>query len=749
MIELYRKIFKELLFNSSNEKNLVFTVEHLEEKGSRDTQLSTKIFPESIVHHKLSGGVRYLHELKEIIRVEDPDNLFFFPPLISRHQMSADLKKKHPGFDFSSLVFLEAIKSIKSGCKCGVLLPETFSKTKMLESARKTIFSQAKLDYYIENDFPVSELGLSAISMINLNTLFLKKGADQSTPTRFFKVSNQAYNATEQEIIKDLKILKKQGGGSTHYGFVVREPIKPGTKLGYDILNPKLHTRLNDLQDVGEVKLLGDLFEIKRGPHVSRNQRVSNKDSKNHSIGVLNTKALQENGDINEDEIRQWVNDVSEDLIFRKNDLCVLAVQRNFEFTHIEDEPSKKYVPSQHLILLRPIDKISNDVVKIIAKYLRSDLALKWIQANSGGLVISVSTLKKLPVPIIDKNFRVAINDMIDARVEFQQWAELGENSINSLFEIDYSQNRKFELLKSGRLLRQKLAAIREVDKLSYRISNLFPHPIAYRWRKIEASKPDREGIENVLDCFEVLIVYLSIIAVVSSRKTDNVAIQRVNEIAKQLSSTRKAGISLGDWIGLVKECNEKDVENLSDEWIPFQEVFGFLKDNITIKAVDLLHTRRNDYAHGRGPSNQKEVEEFFHLAKKDLDVVLSHVEFISEYKLLFIESTKWDSVEEKNYYDYRKLMGDHPLVPVESGVSGNNQIEKGSLYIKDRNGELHLLRPFFTRRNCIKCGRSAIFYLDTYDNKTEVCSLKSLEEGHIIEDSRVSKIYKKVGMLN
>jgi len=48
--------------------------------------------------------------------------------------------------------------------------------------------------------------------------------------------------------------------------------------------------------------------------------------------------------------------------------------------------------------------------------------------------------------------------------------------------------------------------------------------------------------------------------------------------------------------------------------------------------------------------------------------------------------------------------MGDHPLVPVLTGETKQNDLEE-SLYLVDRNGTLHLIRPFLNRIECLNVG--------------------------------------------
>ncbi len=92
--------------------------------------------------------------------------------------------------------------------------------------------------------------------------------------------------------------------------------------------------------------------------------------------------------------------------------------------------------------------------------------------------------------------------------------------------------------------------------------------------------------------------------------------------------------------------------------------------------------------------------------------------------------------------------MGDHPLVSINMAETDEPEIEAQSLYLVDRDGRLHLLRPLLNRRECPKYGTWEIFYLDSYKKSTDCSILKSLEHGHTLNDSTISPLFRHIGML-
>ena len=93
--------------------------------------------------------------------------------------------------------------------------------------------------------------------------------------------------------------------------------------------------------------------------------------------------------------------------------------------------------------------------------------------------------------------------------------------------------------------------------------------------------------------------------------------------------------------------------------------------------------------------------------------------------------------------------MGDHPLVPIHSSHTNEPEVEKGSLYLVDRDENLYLLRPFLTRRQCPECGTWATFYFDSYTKNKDTVTIKSMEHNHTTQDSNIASILREVGFLS
>lgn len=79
-------------------------------------------------------------------------------------------------------------------------------------------------------------------------------------------------------------------------------------------------------------------------------------------------------------------------------------------------------------------------------------------------------------------------------------------------------------------------------------------------------------------------------------------------------------------------------------------------------------------------PINAKgsEIPKAHHEAKADLVDFLRSIDFLSEYRLRFIETTKTDFLKKITNYEYRDIQGDHPLAGIQSGSTKQTDVEAG-----------------------------------------------------------------------
>ena len=262
---------------------------------------------------------------------------------------------------------------------------------------------------------------------------------------------------------------------------------------------------------------------------------------------------------------------------------------------------------------------------------------------------------------------------------------------------------------------------------LSKRALEDLPLPVAYRWRLVQAARGSSNALQAVLNAHEVLLAYVSIMALTAARVAGT-AIGQVNDIRDRLMK-RRGGVTLGDWRAVLQQAaNSKSFKRLPPDH-PFVEVRDFFGDDAAVAASRRLNDRRNDISHGRdfGPG---ELESALSSARSDLATLLGAADFVAQYPLIEILETRWDAIERRNEVTYRHLKGDSPIVPPSTRTVESNTVETGSLYLVDSQDKLHLLRPLLIGSECPACGNWSTFIPDRV-RPDGVVEYKSLERGH------------------
>jgi hypothetical protein len=266
------------------------------------------------------------------------------------------------------------------------------------------------------------------------------------------------------------------------------------------------------------------------------------------------------------------------------------------------------------------------------------------------------------------------------------------------------------------------------LDDFGYRVRTLYPHPIALRWRGIEAESasdnPTNSGhYGEILQAAEVLLGYLANVALALAREC-NLPVGAVTTLRENLGRGR--GLGLGDWVAVLEEISGRRFSRI-DELIGLNDFREFLQKDGVGRAVQALRNRRNDESHVRGV-DALDLPAATEQARTELRTLITAADFIVDMPLILAESDEWDELSDKGRVIYRQLSGDHAVVPVQS-MRSDRRVERHSLYLLDAERGLHLLRPFLIAMQCPICRNPSTFHVDRLT--TAGPEVKSLEDGH------------------
>ncbi len=703
----------------------------------------------------------YPGAVREIVEEADASRLYIMPPFGRLREQpdevhdSLDEEYARSG-DLAIVTLLSVLEGLSEEDVAALTLPVSFFHGQRARHERAKSLRLGHPELILE---PRSHpFGDSVHEHFHVRTIFCAGApAEEETPvTKFFSVPTS--DADREDVLDDFERLLQQGGGETVHGFVHRGQLDPDDTWSYEYLSPERQREIDEIKELGDVQPLGELFEVKVGRPLPEDIRERDGESSDEGgIPRLEARDIRSDGTLSYEDTRLAVDQEelgeNRQVWLWADDICIRQIggmrSGGGGLVAARVEPHMTpLIASQNVLVLRPKEGTTEEDADLTLQYLRSESAYQHLSAEyprDTSIHITVGQLRNLPVPVADEDLRGALRSLTEAAEQFERWKREALDAASSLFDHPTAKDGKMHILTTGRRTRQRLRAAEQQDDLSHRIQTQFPYPIAYRWRTVAASRADLEGYKRVLECAEVLCCYLATIAITTSRATGK-EIGYLDHMGERIADGH--GTNLGDWVGILREVRDsKSFRKLPDS-APFYEVTRFMPDGENAdKALSRLKERRDDQAHGRGPDGN-DVPSAFEEAKEKLLELLGAAEFLSEYPLRYVERAKADVIENRLTYKYREVMGDHPLVPVQEETIDQTTLESESLYVVDRSGSLHLLRPLLDRRRCPVCGTWSTFYLDSYLGDEDACRLKSMEHGHTTTDREATEAFRKTGLL-
>ncbi|MFB7112689.1 hypothetical protein [Streptomyces sp. NPDC056291] len=583
--------------------------------------------------------------------------------------------------------------------------------------------------------------------------VFLRGRAHTRPVLKFFQVPRP--RPDEKAVVKDFARLLDRQGGRGEYGYVLREIPSPEESLYFDRFDPNILQRREDLAGFGAVNALGDLFTfhrnsfsdaaLKRGKYLTSPKNPG-------AVRILRPRDIARDGTIAPpSEETLWATIPADqqlaagDLVIRRMNAPIMVPPHGF-FTAEVSEADLPAAASDQVVTLRPITPLSRPQARLISMFLRTPLALTL--AGPRLAITSMEALAALPVPQPDEALTKALDELTAAKQQFKRWQQEADSVIESVFLEKTAAQARARVIDSGRALRLRAEAASLLDDLGHSVRTRFPYPIAYRWRETEAriSAGDAQAAyAAVLDTAEELLCYIAqlVLALTHARQ---ITLGSVTAIRDKLAGGR-SGPGFGDWANVLNEAATSKQLNSLPQAHPLNDIRTLLAHQDAERARQALSERRNDQAHLRRV-DPIDLPHAIDVAFADLTRLVERARFLADLPLLEITDVRWDAFARSARVEYRELAGDHPVVPTRTMTSPSNDLETGSLYLRDTDGALHLLRPFLIGRDCPTCRTWSTFHADRVP-KTAVV-FKSLEHGHTIEDTSpdTRRLLKHIGMV-
>jgi hypothetical protein len=564
-------------------------------------------------------------------------------------------------------------------------------------------------------------------------------------PSRFFRIPR---GAAAVAVAGDLSELLRRGGGQTQYGYVERARLDAARPLRFAAFDPLLRQRESALRRLGDVRPLGDLYRVQPGAAM-RDTRVLNFEG--DGIPMVNARALRHNMPLSELP-RVPQSAVHADMLLRAGDICVPRLfTRNGLLNAVRiGERDLPLTAHRTVLVLRPKSLVEAEAATFLVDYLSSERARGLLSPShefAGHEMLDPSDLRSLLVPGPDSTLLATIRDLRNAQARFARWATDVQQAISDLFSDATDDGSVLAVRSSGGLLRQRAAAAQQLDDLGYRVRNLFPFPVSLPWRRATSASRDLEGYVSVLECAESLTAYLAALAILLARSIGH-ELGAVAALREKLHSTRH-GVSMADWAEIVREVSGRKVRALLTEEKPFVELSDLMAErSIASESLRNLTGLRNDQSHNRGPKGGQ-VPNAFDRALVHLEELYDSCQWLSDYPLRVIETVNWDSYKARGSYTYRELVGDHYLVSERTAETPTLTLDRGRLYVCDRESALHLISPLIIWHECDTCGMPSAFFVDGINQTRDQVRMRASDHNHVIHRADAIGPLAQIGLLH
>ena len=701
---------------------------------------------------RVSSGEASLEELGAIAARVAGGPLYLMPDFTPPRHLSPGLRQQYPRMGLPEISLEVVLSALEPGARVGIWVPAALVVARSTGAYRQRILAAHRLDGLV---FHGSEHGLPLDPRLETVSLFFRSNhgdGNRRHVTRFFRTRGAELDCAAVEA--ELGQLLRMNGGRLQHGFVLRDRLTEGSAITFEKFDPVEVARRSEVGELGQMVGLSDLVTyVRPALNVTSDRALLVEPDKRQGVcaaGVVTPRTVAR-GLLSDPELIVAAEDIPGGAQLQPGDICVAGV-----ISPSVERMSVARVEASHLPLvadtrvhvLRPNPKLSPEQHDVLVAYLRSRACLRTLRAEGIGLHVDRAKLLDLRVPSVDEDLELALQSLNEAVAQLDAWRQDAEDARDHLFDFEGVADARLHVLSVGRNVRQRVAAAALADDVAHRLRTRLPHPLAFRWRTVEAATPDLEGYVQLLECTETAVTYVAVMGIVLAQH-QGVRLSKLRELSQRLSRSGSRGISLGDWKAIATEVAQSRAFAALPAEAPFYELTKLFSVEGAREALAFLTAARNDQAHGRGPKGEAVTEAYF-TARQQLQALLEALDFTSEYPLRYVEHSRWDSIRGLSSLQYRELLGDHPLTMLEDEEHEGAPIEAQSLYLVDRQRSWHLLRPLLLRHACPECGKPSTFVLDSVDARAGSYRLKCMEDSHVhqSDDKALLGGLRHVGLL-
>jgi hypothetical protein len=710
----------------------------------------SELLPSGTELRSLPDGEAFVDAATTASEETAADCIFMFPPLFQLRRYSAQFRERFRLIGPTEAAISESVAHAAPGVKAFLTLisPEILC-SRRISDWRKDFFPDHSA-LVIEHDHGADELlGKQISPFARVCTVVFTR---QPGPVRFFKITDAAAAGGKQRLLSDVARLIRQPAGKSQFGYVHQGPLSEVYPASFGFYSAETERLRKDVAALGEQVRLADVADVLMGSRPAHPE--SDADRATTGFLAIHARDITRDGRVDLSDLQPSERPAIVQRYLQDGDLCVRRIYHEGSgfVVGVYEGDGRSVTWNTNVIVVRPHASLSAAQRQVLLSFLRSPLAqklghAKQLTSSMGShLMVSVALLEDFPVPLADKDITAALEDLGEARRAFEEWLRDIDDASNAIVQQATASGSRNVILQAGQLARQRYRAAGQVESLDYRIRTQFPHPLAYLWREVQVSGPDPyHRLRAITKAAEGSTCFLSQLCILLGRITGK-PIAYLASLSARLRE-RSGGTNFGDWLAIVKEVTESRAFRDLETGTPLMELRALGADKAWEAGLRDLLDLRNDDSHCRiSPASVS--GDVLGKAEAALEVVYRATDFLTDYRLLLVTETRFDSIRQVSRFQYRDLSGDNALAPLHADTAQRNDLEAGSLYLRDRGNALWLLRPMLNYLECPQCHQMSTFYLDTYDSADgQIVGIKSFERSSVRHEP-LADDFRHVGLV-
>lgn len=390
------------------------------------------------------------------------------------------------------------------------------------------------------------------------------------------------------------------------------------------------------------------------------------------------------------------------------------------------------------VIRLRCFPGTSWEERTLLAAYLRSRHAAKWLAAHGRETSLTYSLLKDLPVPKPSSEMLDALSDLTEAKAVYLDWADKVCQARDRLFAASSFRDAVPEILETRQLHREMVDAGRQAGTFEYRVRNYFPHGIALRRELLRAQPSTQQKLDEILDCAEHFVTYLGILSLLNLA-----AVKGAKRLSEALNPQWLEGKQLRfDWgrmIDLIQRAAPATAKAANRISLPAPALGSLpVLESEWATPESELRKARNDKSHLRRIAGA-DVPAVCEQLLEHLDQLLRCGDFVADVGPVLVEDYSLLPSGDR-VATFRYLQGASVVFrKVEKEVSEEHS--RGALGILDPQQRFHSLYPWLLHDDCPECKRPETFVFNRLTKG--IPEYVAMETGHRLTKSELQDYWR------